>query len=145
MLAENGSSLEAFNALIEKNVKKSGYGTRAGVVAAAVTLVAELGNNYDVKLPYFWGGGHVGAISEYADGTWGSTSCHTTANSQVYKYCGLDCTGFVSWALHNGGYNLNYARVQFHKMEQAKKITLKENEAVLQPGDLLESNAHVVN
>lgn len=143
-LSEQGTSLEEFNNIIAKNVNNSGYGTRAGVVAAAVTLVAELGNKYDAKIPYFWGGGHSGGISEYADPTWGSNSCHIYANSQNYNYCGLDCTGFVSWAIHNGGYNLNSARGNFYKMDGARKVNLKDDEAVLQAGDLLESKSHVV-
>lgn len=145
-LTKNGSSLEAFNQLISNNVKDAGYGTRAGVVAAAVTLIAELGNNYDVKIPYFWGGGHAGGIHDLASGSWGSSSCSTFANNQSYNYCGLDCSGFVPWAIRNGGFNMQYALLanQFQNMSGAKKVTLSKSDAVVQPGDLLESRGHVV-
>jgi len=142
-LSSKGSSLESFNSIIEKNVKKAGYATRAGVVAAGVTLVAELGNVYGVKVPYFWGGGHSGSIDLYANATWGSSACHTTANGQNYNYCGLDCTGFVAWALYNGGF-IPSTRTNFTKMDGAKRVSLKDDYAVVQPGDLLESSGHAV-
>lgn len=144
-LSSKGTSLEEFNSLIESNVKKAGYGTRAGVVAAAVTLIAELGNNYQVKIPYYWGGGHESAINDYAKGNWGSTACHTYANGQSYNYCGLDCSGFVPWAIHNGGYGMSWAMLagEFQNISGAQRVSLS-NSAVLQAGDLLESSGHIV-
>lgn len=144
-LQSKGTSLDEFNSLIAQNVEKAGSGTRAGVVAAAVTLIAELGNNYNVKVPYFWGGGHESAINDYAKANWGSSSCYTYANSQSYNYCGLDCSGFVPWAIRNGGFNMSWARLagDFQNISGAKRVSLS-NSAVLQPGDLLESSGHIV-
>lgn len=142
-LRSKGTSLEEFNSLIESNVEKAGYGTRAGVVAAAVTLIGELGNNYNVKVPYFWGGGHFDGVVVGALNTWGTTQCHTYANNTSYNYCGLDCSGFVSWAVKNGGFSIgsttNYART----LPNVRKVTLS-NSAVMEPGDLLESDGHVI-
>ena len=144
-LQSKGSSLEAFNKLIESNVEKNGYGTRTGVVAAAVTLIGELGDNYGVKVPYFWGGGHGDGVNVGAQSKWGSSKCHTYANGQSYNYCGLDCSGFVPWAIKNGGYNRAQGLAgNFFKSSGAKKVILKSNQAVLQPGDLLESSHHVI-
>ena len=142
-LASNGSSLEEFNNLITSNVNDAGYGTRAGVVAAAVTLIGELGDNYNVKVPYFWGGGH-GRVADGVVANWGSNECHTYANGTSYNYCGLDCSGFVSWAIYNGGYNMYpMSSGSFSNLAGAKRVSLK-NSAVLQPGDLLDSNGHVI-
>lgn len=143
-LQSKGSSLEEFNNLIASNVENSGYGTDAGVVAAAVTLIAELGNNYDVKIPYFWGGGH-GQMITGAEGNWGSNQCRASANGRIYDYCGLDCSGFVAWAIWNGGFNIA-ARVtgQFQALPGAERVSLNSSSAVLAPGDLLESNSHIV-
>ena len=146
-LEKNGTNINEFNSLIYNNVKEAGYGTRAGVVASAVTLIAELGNKYNVRVPYFWGGGHnAGHIDLYANGTWGSSKCRTRANGLVYDHCGLDCSGFVPWAIFNGGYNLKEARLAhtFKDMEGAEKVQLNGSTAVLQPGDLMESSSHVV-
>ena len=143
-LESKGTSLEEFNNLIASNVENAGYGTDAGVVAAAVTLIAELGNNYDVKIPYFWGGGH-GQMITGAEGNWGSNQCRASANGRIYDYCGLDCSGFVAWAIWNGGFNIA-ARVtgQFQDLPGAERVSLSSGSAVLAPGDLLESNSHIV-
>ncbi len=144
-LSQNGSSLDDFNDLISKNVEKAGYGTRAGVVAAAVTLIAELGNNYHVKVPYYWGGGHGDGIAELAAAKWGSNACHTYANDQSYDYCGLDCSGFVPWAIKNGGFNMvQNTASNFQYLSGAERVRLNGSTAVLQPGDLLESSEHIV-
>lgn len=142
-LSSKGTSLEAFNNLIASNVQENGYGTRAGVVTAAVTLIAELGNNYNVKVPYFWGGGH-GIMATGAEGNWGSSQCHTYANGQSYNYCGLDCSGFVPWAIYNGGFSITpLVTGGFQSLPGAERVSLT-NSAVLQPGDLLESSGHVI-
>ena len=142
-LESKGTSLEEFNNLIASNVEDAGYGTRAGVVSASVTLIAELGNNYGVKIPYFWGGGH-GVIANGADGSWGSSACHTYANGNSYNYCGLDCSGFVPWAIYNGGFNISPLTTGgFQSLPGAQRVTLTDS-AILQPGDLLESSGHIV-
>lgn len=144
-LSSNGSSLEEFNKLIEKNVENSGYGTRAGVVAAAVTLIGELGDNYGVKVPYYWGGGHADGVVVGSLGYWGSTECRTSANGRVYDRCGLDCSGFVPWAIKNGGFNMSQNLASnFQYINGARRVSLNSSSAVVQPGDLLESESHVV-
>lgn len=143
-LQSKGSSLEEFNKLITFNVENSGYGTDAGVVAAAVTLIAELGNNYDVKIPYFWGGGH-GQMITGAEGNWGSNQCRASANGRIYDYCGLDCSGFVAWAIWNGGFKIAARTAgNFQNLPGAERVSLSSSSAVLSPGDLLESNSHIV-
>ena len=142
-LQSHGSSIDEFNNLISSNVQNAGLSTRAGVVSAAVTLIAELGNNYNVKIPYFWGGGH-GRVSTGASGNWGSSSCYTRANGTVYNLCGLDCSGFVTWALYNGGFTISPRTAgTFKNLPGARRVTL-ENRAILSPGDILESEDHIV-
>ena len=143
-LEDNGTSLEEFNELIADNVDDAGWGTRAGVVAAAVTLIGELGDNYGVKVPYYWGGGHYDGVVDGALGYWGSTQCHTYANNQHYNYCGFDCSGFVPWAIKNGGFKKGVDLASnFQNMPNARKVKLS-SEPVLQPGDLLESSGHII-
>ena len=139
-LQSQGTSLEEYNELIAENVDDAGYGTRAGVVAGSVTMVAELGNNYDVKVPYYWGGGHSNNdLTGEALAKWGSTKCHTFANNQHYNYCGLDCSGFVAWALNVGGFKCGPTGAgSFYKKNGAQKVNLNPNSPVLQPGDILE-------
>lgn len=148
-LEKQGTSLDEFNELIANNVEEVGYGTRAGVVAAAVTLIAELGNNYGVKIPYYWSGGHFDGVVVGALGYWGGTStgsvkCLQYANGQTYSYCGFDCSGFVPWAIKNGGFNKGVDLASnFVNMSGARKVKLT-NSPVMQPGDLLESSGHII-
>ena len=144
-LEKNGSSIEEFNGLIEKNVKDAGFGTRAGVVAAAVTLIAELGDNYDAKVPYFWGGGH-GAIASGALGNWGSNECSTYANGHHYNRCGLDCSGFVAWAIANGGFKVSPAGAAsyYSTIGGGKKTSISSSSPTMEPGDLIANSHHVV-
>ena len=150
-LESKGTSLEQFNKLIESNVQKNGYGTRAGVVTAAVTLIAELGNNYHTKVPYFLSGGHHDGVKQGALGYWGSgveddgTRCYYTGYGNVYTVCGLDCSGFVPWAIKNGGFQVGVRLAgDFQNMDGAKRVSLSSSSAVLEPGDLLESEGHIV-
>lgn len=142
-LESKGTSLEEFNNLIASNVQEAGSGTRAGVVAAAVTLISELGNNYGVKIPYFWGGGH-GHIATGAEASWGSGRCYTYANGQAYTYCGLDCSGFVTWAINNGGFSIPVQSSNtFVYLDGAERVSLSSS-AVLQAGDLLATSGHII-
>ena len=152
-LQKNGTSLEAFNALIEKNVNDAGYATRAGVVAAAVTLIGELGDQYNVKISYYLGGGHADGVAVGALGYWGGPTedrpngrtCKWSNAGKRYDACGLDCSGFVPWAFKTGGFNMgqNVAH-KFQYIAGAEKVSLNANQAVVQAGDLLESNQHVI-
>ena len=142
-LASKGSSIDLFNNTLSSSIRKAGYATREGVIAAGVTLVGELANKYGVKIPYVLGGGHLssvgGGISDLALGTWGG-SCG--------RLCSLDCSGFVSWALWNGGFDLPgtnaHLASSFQRLPGVQKVSLSASQAVIQPGDILESSEHVV-
>lgn len=134
-LTEHGSSIEAFNANILSDINSNGYGTRYGVVAAATSLLDSL-NSYGIVLPYYWGGGHSGMING-ASATWGSYKEYYVADhNYTYTYTGLDCSGFVSWAIYNGGYNFSgMTSNEFKKIGES--VELNPNQAVVQPGDVL--------
>ena len=108
-LAEKGSSVDSLNASIKQAVVAAGPGTRAGVVAAANALVNGL-SQYGVKLPYISSidnDSSLGHYEEYGvDSTWGTVGSWRSEiyNGRIYTQKGLDCSGFVSWAIHNGGF-----------------------------------------
>jgi hypothetical protein len=140
-LASQGSSIEEYNNTILNNINNAGYGTRAGVVAAAVTLIGELGDKYDVRLPYYWGGGHDSSAS-LASGSWGGSATKTCNDEGTcYYYDGIDCSGFVSWAINNGGFI--YSALSTSELTSLGKVTLSASSAVIQPGDLLLRSGHV--
>ena len=114
LLSSKGSSIEEFNQDLFNLVHEYGVGTREGVVIAALYLAAGLPQNYDnYNLPYYWGGGHGYDNMEPkypvgAHGDWGKkTTLRKSAGGNPYEYLGLDCSGFISWAIRNGGYNFN--------------------------------------
>jgi hypothetical protein len=86
LLSDNGTSIEEYNNYIYANVKKAGLGTANGVVAAALSYFKYL-EQFGYRPRYTWGGKY----SKYGvNPTMGSSN--------------LDCSGFVSWAIHNGGF-----------------------------------------
>lgn len=97
-LASANTSVAIFNENIYSQVIKSGLSTREGVVAAATTLVSEFYNQTGYKLPYELI--PSGKYNGYGmDPNWGTNTGNTS-----YPLNGLDCSGFISWAIHNGGY-----------------------------------------
>lgn len=84
-----------------------GYGTREAVVASAKYLSEEYTVNGS-NLPYFWGGKR---LDKGVDDNWGSDRTITGSGTdeqplgQSFPF-GLDCSGFVSWALYNSGYDI---------------------------------------
>ena len=121
--------------LLEYYIDESGYGTRAGAVAAGRFLTLQ----FKYRVPYFYENGRVnnsgvhladGEGRYYKKGLYLSESkydsiLYTYADKQMwgcplkngnsnpkYGYIpgklmpnGLDCSGFVSWALVNGGFD----------------------------------------
>ena len=116
---------DLLDTILADRVKDAGYRTRAGVVEAARFLTLE----FPYKIRYFSENGrlsinkvdgegryyHKGlylhksrfsGISKSMHGPeiWG---CSLYSNpSKGYRSNGLDCSGFVSWVLLNGGYNV---------------------------------------
>ena len=141
-LLSNGSSIEEMNQFIYNSVEESGKGTRAGVVTAAVSLINYLYDNFNSHIPYFWGGSYqyYGVNPDF--GTKSNPSCSDTT---CYYYLGLDCSGFVSWAIKNGGYNIGrYTTYSFHDAFSQNSCSIKDKTCVGQPGDLINTrDSHV--
>ena len=123
----NKNEEKLFDEILEQNIKNVGYKTRAGVVEAARFLSLD----FPYRINYFYENGrqttnkvdgegryyHKGLYltdskydsltgSSYADnkGPWGCS----IYSYPIYKKDnnGLDCSGFVSWALLNGGFDV---------------------------------------
>lgn len=92
-LSNNGTTLDEFNnKVLAVGCRYQGTGT--GVAGVAATAVSELAA-YGKKFHYQWGGMHTAAApSSYGiPSNWGPSGT------------GPDCSGFVSWALYNAGFN----------------------------------------
>ena len=87
------------DAMLKKVVSDAGYGTRAGVVAAARFLVGGL----DYKVPYLGPKVVDSSLGRYQKiglniGQRNSWGCVVSGWTQ-----GMDCTNFVSWAFYQNG------------------------------------------
>ena len=104
----------SYNTALFNNVRTAGYKTREGVVAAAIYVSSHI----DVHIPYFWSGGHFHNYSGYVDkgenligvpDKWGCNvkmafgGTDKQKDGVAYPF-GTDCSGFLAWAIFNGGY-----------------------------------------
>ncbi len=138
-LKARGSSLDAYNAYIKKSVQEAGMGTRAGVVAAAVSTINYLYDNYNTKMTYYWGGHfqQIGIPSRFGINSPSSAS----PSGKHYPYVSFDCSGFVNWAIKNGGYN--FPDINSYDTRWTH-CSITNSSCIGEPGDLIESAAHVV-
>lgn len=105
-LAEHGSSIDHFNAELASAIETAGLGTREAVVTAGLGITSGLCKNFGIILPYQYTGGHGDGISTLANGDWGGLLATASFGyGKYWRYKSLDCSGFVTWALNNGGFN----------------------------------------
>lgn len=126
------SNLEAY---INNEVDKAGYGTGNAVAAAGQSLVYGL-EQMGYYLGYCWGGDRssVGVGKK-----WGAASSSCNSPSNVHHYYGMDCSGFVSWAIRNGC-NSSFGGPTTYEMEYGPHIDVKK----AKPGDImLDTDSHV--
>ena len=138
LLNENGASIEDMNAFIKESVESVGKGTRAGVVAAALSQINYLYDNFNVNIPYYWGGAYIG-YGVY-DSLGAITSGSTSTGGKTYIRKGFDCSGFVSWAIKNGGYKFGrFVTGGFHNAFSGDSCDITDQNCIGQPGDLINS------
>lgn len=143
-LESKGTSIEDYNQYIVNEVRKAGVSTRAGVVAAAVTLVDGLCQNYQARLPYTMGGAHPPDFFGAKD-YWGKSINGGAGEYRhgygPYFYEGPDCSGFVNWAIYNGGYKVSeMAADSFGSYGPTSSPSAFKGQA----GDVLYNEHHVV-
>ncbi len=162
-LRARGSSVREYNEYILESVIEAGVGTRSGAVAAALSLVWTLYDSYGIRLPYTMCGQHYcsnlfmygtgsnvnrNALSFYGvDPNWGVSLGTYYYGSYKYTNYGPDCSGFVSWVLHNGGVRLNsvftvYANA-YLSLDMGPRYAVASS-FVGQPGDIMTTNSHVL-
>jgi hypothetical protein len=108
-LAAKGNTIEDLNNCIGDRVNSAGYGTRAGVVEAAMGLLEctmSLTGGFTYPYDHYGGSvsqadlnGKLGVNSKW--GKSGGTGCATSS-----CLLGLNCASFVRWSFCNGGMDL---------------------------------------
>lgn len=178
-LRSNGSSVSAFNNTLLETVKKDGIGSRQAVVDAAMLLVNTFAT-YNMKIPYSYYGGwnhydggnpndhNFNVRSYYGLNPYfgetimigGRMGYYNSNYNKTYYYLGLDCSGFVTWSLHNGGVIHRLDRAKCYKVSPndrsgnyaecgsdggtVKAYPASSTTYIGQPGDVLSSDSHVM-
>lgn len=143
-LSSKGGSLADYNNYIKKSVNDAGYGTRAGVVTAAVAMINYLYDNFNAKLPYYWGGAYQGDGIPTSFGT--NVPSNPSPSGTRYQYKSFDCSGFTSWAVKNGGFKFERQVVSgFDDLVGSKNMCdIKNSSCIGQPGDFIsQKNTHI--
>lgn len=142
-LQRSNSSINVLNSYIRNNVNKNGSGTREGVVTAATSLINYLYDVPHVRIPYYWGGSYQAIGVNPNFGARVATS--VSRNGTAYSYSGFDCSGFVSWAIKNGGYNFSrHNTASFASAFSSDSCDITSSSCIGKPGDLINSaSCHV--
>lgn len=149
------SEYNNLNNMIYDAVIQAGKGTREALIAAAVTPIKYLAENYSYVLPYALTGGHYSNINSSTtnlninkttttyygiDPDWGSP-ISITYNGNYYNKYGPDCSSWVPWVYKNAGIDLSVLTAK-----QYVNYGIKHDMGgsyVAQPGDLLANDGHV--
>ena len=139
-LSKAGTNISNMNQTIYSQVRKAGLGTREGVVAAAVTLINNFYSKTGYLLPYELY--PSGKYSGYGmDPTWGSNTGRADYSSN-----GLDCSGFISWAIHNGGFQYDVRSAQgWGNVGVSRAWSTGMNDTAAKPGDLIYNKPQSAN
>ena len=163
------SDNDLFDEILKSKIENVGYKTRAGVVEAARFLTLD----FPYRINYFYengrqttnkvdGEGRYYHIGLYLDSSrYSNLTGSTTTNNKgvwgcsIYSYPakrnidnGLDCSGFVSWALLNGGFDVKDVGAgwsdsadltDYGEVKKLNKELSTSNE--IKVGDLLHSEA----
>lgn len=96
------SGIDEIEAYIQEKIDFSGKCTSSAVAGASVGLIDGLSIK-GVSIPYYWGGRYYG--EGFIDPNWGSFTAGSYSGKNMYFYSGLDCSGFVHWALKSASIN----------------------------------------
>lgn len=137
------AKLDDWNSRLKNDVIAAGIGTNDAMATVAFDLIqGALDENLIV--PYFWGGGH-GVIHDAINGNWGGYATVGASGNRLQpsgskQPNGLDCSGFVSWVLYNGGCTNFVSLLADDFMYLGKKINISGAGA----GDIAANNDHVM-
>lgn len=172
--AYSSKEAELLDTILEDRIKDAGYGTRAGVVEAARFLTLEFpyrisyywengrvhssGTHYvDGEGRYYHKGLYL-SIDKYqtikgsllGPKMWGCKMTNLEPDEPYFirgvKYPnGLDCSGFVTWALLNGGFDVgDIGAYQLPSIGELKVLSKQLiNSDTIKVGDLLNFKGHI--
>ncbi len=136
-LTNEQANIYATNLLSQIN--KAGFHTRAGTVSAAKYLATTFPG-----LPYFWGGKSSGISINTKWGTPQEVTApglNTQPQGTIHPF-GMDCSGFIHWALQNAGFNIGIMTANSYRDKfKAYEVNLTSDQ--IKPGDLIWNDGHI--
>ncbi len=142
-LRSNGSSLANYNEFIKAQVAPY-RGTSTGVVKAAVAAIKYLYSYNKMKFPYYWGGKHLGEGLPSNFGQYREPP-HQSRSGHLYYYVSFDCSGFVQWAIYNGGFkDPGTGTYYLHQNYIQYGCRIVNSNCVGRPGDLINAPSNHV-
>jgi cell wall-associated NlpC family hydrolase len=166
-LNNKSENINNFNADLYAAIEKANPGTRQAAVTATLTLVAGLFSDYNIRIPYYYGGGHDNKpiknsgktktinklVTDYygIDPEWGISLKNGKNDDGIYiddvdrsyPNYGLDCSSFIMWILHNAGYKIkNSNDADLASLGEAHYIG--SDKYIGKPGDLIRHKGHVM-
>lgn len=138
--ATSFKNVENFNQYIKDNINSAGYGTRAGVVAAGLSLISGYNFATGKRLRYSQPLRQVNTATNSVDQ-------EGIVNENFY----LDCSSFAWWSLYNGGFkipvnstNQLYTAYTGNQEAWAKNTGNLKSSENGKPGDFLINSGHIV-
>ena len=150
LLNENGKTVSEYNEFLHSEIEKAGIKTRSAVVASALTLIGSTAE-MKYKISYQWGGKweKLGARNTWGNPCGDNCYCSTFTGEKSYcttnyRWYGLDCSGFTTWAIINGMQDDSITQIT--GSSPYNNTYLVEGDAVCKPGGLLytKTNTHQV-
>ena len=121
---------------INTQISLGGSCSGQGVAGAGSGLIYGL-HQQGYRIPYYWAGGH--SSNNGVNPNWGGLTATSVSRSGTpYKYSGLDCSGFVSWAMNTAGVS------GIHTASAFTELGTKTTFEAAAPGDLLANSGHVI-
>ena len=106
-LEANGSSVDAINAAISRDVAAAGLYTRCGVVTAGVSLVSRMAG-WGASVVYQGHGSYQKEDDWGVNPDWGARLSQPTKDGNgTYYYTGMQCVASIVWAYKQAGMNLS--------------------------------------
>ncbi|MDD4705965.1 MAG: NlpC/P60 family protein [Bacilli bacterium] len=129
------SGINEIEAYIQEKIDFSGKCTASAVAGASVGLIDGLSIK-GLSIPYYWGGRYYG--NGFIDPNWGSFTAGSYSGKNMYFYSGLDCSGFVHWALRSASINSDAGDAASY-LNYGNSITYEN----AYPGALLVNQNHI--
>ena len=105
-LEANGSSVDAINVAISRDVAAAGMYTRCGVVTAGVSLVSRMAG-WGASVVYQGRGAYQQEDDWGVNPAWGARLANPTQDGNgTYYYTGMQCVASIVWAYKQAGMNL---------------------------------------